>query len=108
MQWLFVVLAGLAEVAFAFCLGKAKLTVGAEAAGWYAAFASCAGLSFYLLNLSLAQIPLGTAYAVWTSIGAVGTALIGMVAFGDPLTGPRLFFLTTLIGSVLGLKAVAP
>jgi quaternary ammonium compound-resistance protein SugE len=107
MQWLLLVLAGLAEVAFAFCLGKAKLAVGAEAAGWYAAFGSCAALSFYLLNLSLTQIPLGTAYAVWTGIGAVGTALVGIVAFGDPLTGPRLFFLTTLIGSVLGLKAVA-
>lgn len=108
MQWLIVVLAGLAEVAFAFRLGKAKLTVGAEAAGWYAAFASCAGLSFYLLNLSLAQIPLGTAYTVWTGIGAMGTALVGMVAFGNSLTGPRLLFLTVLIGSVLGLKAGAP
>ncbi|MGI4733691.1 MAG: DMT family transporter [Janthinobacterium lividum] len=107
MQWLLVVLAGLAEVAFVFCLGKARLAVGAEAAGWYAAFAGCGILSFYLLNLSLAHLPLGTAYAVWTGIGAVGSALVGVVAFGDPLTGPRLFFLTTLIGSVLGLKAVA-
>ena len=107
MQWLFLVLAGLAEVAFACCLGKAKLVSGAEAVGWYAAFLGCATLSFYLLNLSLTQIPLGTAYAVWTGIGAVGTAAVGVVVFGDPLTGPRLFFLTTLIGSVLGLKAVA-
>lgn len=107
MQWVFLVLAGLAEVAFAFCLGKAKLASGAEAAGWYAAFGGCAVLSFYLLNLSLAQLPLGTAYAVWTGIGAVGTALVGIVVFGDPLTGARLFFLLTLIGSVLGLKAVA-
>ena len=104
MQWLFLVLAGLAEVAFAFCLGKAKLVAGAEAFGWYGAFLGCAALSFYLL--SLAQIPLGTAYAVWTGIGAVGTAVVGVLAFGDPLTGPRLFFLLTLIGSVLGLKAV--
>jgi quaternary ammonium compound-resistance protein SugE len=107
MQWLFLVLAGLAEVAFAFCLGKAKLAVGSEAAGWYVAFAGCAALSFYLLNLSLAQLPLGTAYAVWTGIGAVGTAALGVVVFGDPLTGPRLFFLTTLVGSVLGLKLVS-
>lgn len=108
MQWLLVVLAGLAEVAFVFCLGKARLAAEAEAAGWYAAFAGCGCLSFYLLNLSLAQIPLGTAYAVWTGIGAVGSAVVGIAAFGDPLTGPRLFFLTALIGSVLGLKAVAP
>ncbi|TGD82332.1 DMT family transporter [Hymenobacter wooponensis] len=107
MQWLFLVLAGLAEVAFTFCLGKAKQAVGAEAISWYLGFGGCSALSFYLLNLSLAQIPLGTAYAVWTGIGAVGTAALGIFVFGDPLTGPRLFFLSTLIGSVLGLKVVS-
>ncbi|RAK64553.1 DMT family transporter [Hymenobacter edaphi] len=107
MQWLLLMLAGLAEVAFAFCLGKARLAAGPASGGWYAAFAGCAALSFYLLNRSLAFLPLGTAYAVWTGIGAVGTAVLGIVAFGDPLTGPRLFFLTLLIGSVLGLKAVS-
>jgi quaternary ammonium compound-resistance protein SugE len=107
MQWLFLVLAGLAEVAFVFCLGKARLAVGAEAAGWYATFAGCGFLSFYLLNLSLTHIPLGTAYAAWTGIGAVGTVVVGGLAFGDSLTGARLFFLATLIGSVLGLKAVS-
>ena len=107
MHWLFLILAGLSEVAFAFCLGKAKLAAGSEAVGWYAAFAGCAALSFCLLNLSLTQLPLGTAYAVWTGIGAVGTAVLGILVFGDPLTGPRLFFLCTLIGSVLGLKIVS-
>lgn len=107
MQWLFLVLAGLAEVAFAFCLGKARLVAGPQSLGWYVGFLGCAVLSFYLLNLSLAQLPLGTAYAVWTGIGAVGTAVVGVLAFGDPLTGSRLFFLTTLIGSVLGLKVVS-
>ena len=107
MQWLFLLLAGLAEVAFAFCLGKAKLAGGSAALGWYAAFAGCAALSFYWLNLSLAHIPLGTAYAVWTGIGALGTATVGILVFGDALTGPRLFFLATLIGSVLGLKFVS-
>jgi quaternary ammonium compound-resistance protein SugE len=107
MHWLFLVLAGLAEVAFAFCLGKAKLATGSASVGWYVAFAGCAALSFYLLDLSLAQVPLGTAYTVWTGIGAVGTAVVGILAFGDPLTGPRLFFLTTLIGTVLGLKLVS-
>ena len=75
--------------------------------GWYVGFVACAGLSFYLLNLSLARVPLGTAYGVWTGIGAVGTAGLGVLVFGDPLTGPRLFFLLTLIGSLLGLKAVS-
>ena len=99
MAWLFLVLAGLAEVAFAFCLAKAKVTQGPGTLGWYAAFASSAAFSFYLLNRSLAQLPLGTAYAVWTGSGAVGTAVVGVFAFGDPLTGARLFFLLTLIGS---------
>ncbi|SNR59481.1 DMT family transporter [Hymenobacter mucosus] len=107
MHWLSLILAGLAEVLFAFCLGKAKLAAGSEAISWYAAFAGSAALSFYLLNLSLAQLPLGTAYAVWTGIGAVGTALVGVLVFGAPLSGPRLFFLSTLIGSVIGLKFVA-
>lgn len=107
MHGLFLVLAGLAEVAFAICLGKAKLTTGAATSGWYAAFAGYAALSFYLLHLSLAQLPLGTAYAVWMGIGAIGTAGLGVLVFRDPLTGPRLFFLSTLIGSVLGLKAVS-
>ena len=62
--------------------------------GWYAGFGSCAVLSFYLSNLSLAHLPLGT-------------ALLGMLMFGDPWAGPRLFFLATLIGSVLGLKTVS-
>jgi quaternary ammonium compound-resistance protein SugE len=107
MHWVFLVLAGLAEVAFAFCLGKAKLAGGSAAIGWYTGFAVCSGLSFYLLNLSLARIPLGTAYAVWTGIGAAGTAGLGILVFGDLLTGPRLFFLLALIGSALGLKAVS-
>lgn len=107
MHWVFLVLAGLAEVAFTFCLGKAKLTAGPASLGWYAAFAGCSLLSFYLLNLSLAQLPLGTAYAVWTGIGAAGTAALGILVFGDPLTGARLFFLLMLIGAVLGLKLVS-
>jgi quaternary ammonium compound-resistance protein SugE len=108
MHWVFLVLAGLAEVAFAFCLGKAKLATGSTSVGWHTAFAGCSALSFYLLNPSLTHLPLGTAYTVWTGIGAVGTAAVGILVFGDPLTGPRLFFLTTLIGSVLGLKVVSP
>ena len=104
MQWLFLVLAGLAEVAFAFCLGKAILVAGAEALGWGAAFLACAALSFGLLNLSPTQVPLGTAYAVWTGIG---TAAVGVVAFGDRLARPRLFLLVTLIRSVLRFSAVS-
>ena len=106
MAWLFLILAGLTEVAFAFCLGKAKATPG-SAAGWYAAFGGCAVLSFLLLNRSLQQLPIGTAYAVWTGIGALGTAVLGMVVFNDPATPARLFFLLLLVASVVGLKFVS-
>ncbi|MCC2545516.1 multidrug efflux SMR transporter [Hymenobacter sp. BT175] len=103
MAWLFLVFGGLFEVAFAFSLGKAKEAEGSPV-GWYAAFFVFAAISFSLLNKSLQHIPLGTAYAVWTGIGAVGTALLGIYFFRDPITFWRLFFLTTLVASVVGLK----
>ena len=107
MAWFVLIIAGLFEVAFAFCLGKAKDAFGTAALGWYSAFGACAVISFLLLNRSLHHIPIGTAYAVWTGIGAVGTAALGIMVFGDPSSFWRLFFLTTLVGSVIGLKFVA-
>lgn len=67
-------------------------------------FAGSAIASLILLQLSLSGIPLGTAYAVWTGIGAAGTAILGAVYFNEPTTTLRLVFLTLLIGSILGLK----
>ena len=63
--------------------------------------------SFYLLTKSLTSLPLGTAYAVWTGIGAFGTAVIGILYFGEPATVGRIFFLLMLIGSIVGLKMVS-
>lgn len=60
-----------------------------------------------LLMKATQTLPLGTAYAVWTGIGAVGTVLIGIFIFNDPTTFWRLFFITTLIGSIVGLKMVS-
>ena len=64
-------------------------------------------VSFYFLNRSLTGIPLGTAYAVWTGIGAAGTALVGILYYHEPATALRLVFLTTLIASIIGLKLVS-
>lgn len=67
-------------------------------------------MSFYLLNRAITgegAIPLGTAYAVWTGIGAAGTAIIGLAFYNEPTTTLRLVFLTLLIGSLIGLKVVA-
>ena len=63
--------------------------------------------SFYLLFKSLAEIPLGTAYAVWTGIGAAGTAIVGILFYAEPATTMRLVLLSLLIGSIMGLKLVS-
>lgn len=60
-----------------------------------------------LLIKATQTLPIGTAYAVWTGIGAVGTALLGILVFKEPATFLRLLFLSTLIGSIIGLKAVS-
>jgi len=107
VNWILLIIAGLFEVAFAFCLGKAKETTGTEMIIWYAAFLLALSISMGLLIRATQTLPIGTAYAVWTGIGAVGTALIGILIFKEPVTFLRLFFLTTLIGSIIGLKAVS-
>ncbi len=71
-------------------------------------FAVCAILSFVLLNKATTTVPLGTAYAVWTGIGALGTAVVGIYAFNDPANPARVAFLLLLIGSIIGLKFVSP
>ena len=105
MYWLLLIIAGLFEVAFTFCLGKGKETQGTTMYLWYGGFLLCTFISMSLLMKVSQHLPLGTAYAVWTGIGAVGTALVGILLFKEPASFWRLFFLTTLIGSVVGLKA---
>lgn len=107
MSWIILVIAGLLEIAFASCLGKAKETAGTEAYLWYGGFFVAATLSMVLLLKATQHLPIGTAYAVWTGIGAVGTALMGIFVFKDPANFWRIFFLVTLIGSIVGLKAVS-
>lgn len=107
MNWIFLIIAGLFEVAFTSCLGKAKEATGQEVYWWYAGFFASLTISMILLVKSSQSLPLGTAYAVWTGIGAVGTALIGIIIFKEPATFWRVFFITTLISSIVGLKAVS-
>lgn len=75
---------------------------------YFSGFLVCATLSFILLGRAMSTIPLGTAYAVWTGIGAFGTAIVGMVFFKDPITLSRVFFLFLLIASIVGLKLFSP
>jgi quaternary ammonium compound-resistance protein SugE len=106
MNWIVLIIAGLFEVAFAFCLGKAKETTGNEMYLWYAGFLVALIFSMGLLIKATQTLPIGTAYAVWTGIGAVGTVLAGILVFKEPATFLRLLFIVTLIGSIIGLRAV--
>ncbi len=107
MNWIILIIAGLFEVAFAFCLGKAKESTGNEIYLWYVGFFISLSISMILLIKATQSLPIGTAYAVWTGIGAVGTVLVGIFIFKEPTTFLRLFFLMTLILSIIGLKVVS-
>ena len=107
MNWIILIIAGLFEVGFASCLGKARESAGTEMYLWYAGFLVTLSISMILLVKATQTLPIGTAYAVWTGIGAVGTVLTGIFLFKEPVTFLRLFFLFTLIGSIIGLKVVS-
>jgi quaternary ammonium compound-resistance protein SugE len=105
MSWAYLLLAGLFEIGFASTL---KLTEGFTKLWPTLIFAGCILLGFLFLEKSLKEIPLGTAYAVWTGIGVAGTAIVGILVYKEPATALRLFFIVTLIGSIIGLKYATP
>ncbi len=104
MNWFLLIIAGFFEMGFATCLGKEKESKGNITIYWYGGFLICLTISMVLLVKATQTLPIGTAYAVWTGIGAVGTVLIGIVIFKEPTDFWRLFFITTLIVSIIGLK----
>jgi len=104
MPWIILVIAGLFEVGFTTCL---KLSDNFSNLKWSIGFFICITLSFLLLNKAIQHIPMGTAYAVWTGIGAVGTVIIGILLNNEPAGFWRLFFIFTLIASIVGLKLVS-
>jgi quaternary ammonium compound-resistance protein SugE len=106
MAWIILIIAGFFEIGFTTCLAKAKESSGSAYALWLIGFFISMTLSMYLLYRATLVLPMGTAYAVWTGIGAAGTALIGILFFKEPLHLWRMFFLTTLILSIIGLKYV--
>ena len=107
MNWLLLIIAGLFEVGFAFCLGKAKEASGTAVTWWYIWFLVSLIISMYLLVRVTKELPIGTAYAVWTGVGAAGTVLVGIIIFKEPADFWRLFFIATLIVSIIGLKIVS-
>ncbi len=102
--WTSLIIAGLLEIAFTTFM---KLSDNFTRWVYIIPFLVAASASFIFLNKAITSIPLGTAYAVWTGIGAAGTAIIGMIFFGDPVSIARIFFLATLVGSIVGLKFLA-
>jgi quaternary ammonium compound-resistance protein SugE len=107
MNWFILIIAGLFEVGFTTCLSKAKETTGTLALLWLGGFAVSLSVSMYLLYLATRTIPMGTAYAVWTGIGAAGTVIVGIVFFQESADFWRIVFILTLIGSIIGLKLVS-
>ena|SRR5690554_3656977 len=107
MNWIIIIIAGLFEVGFAYCLGRARLTSGTEMFLWYLGFLITLSISMGLLVKATQTLPIGTAYAVWTGIGAAGSVIVGIFFFKEPASFFRLFFLTTLIISIIGLKMVS-
>ncbi len=101
MAWALVIVAGGFETAFAVSL---KNSEGFSRLWWTVSFIVCAGISFTLLTIALRTLPVGTAYAVWTGIGAAGTAVVGMVLLGDPVGTIRILSILLIIAGVVGLN----
>ena len=106
MDWILLIIAGLFETAFAFCLGKMRGKRGRTYHLWTVCFVGCLAVSMWLLAVAVQTLPIGTAYPVWTGIGAVGTVLLGIVCFHERASFARIFFMVTLIASIVGLKMV--
>lgn len=103
--WVALALAGLSEVAWAIGL---KYTEGWTRLWPSVATVAAMVVSFYFLSMALKALPIGTAYAVWTGIGAVGTALLGIVLFAEPATAARLACIGLIVAGIIGLKLVSP
>lgn len=109
-NWIFLLIGGLFETGFAISLGKAQHASGKELWLWLLSFIICVSISMFLLFKAMGgenAIPVGTAYAVWGAIGAIGTVIMGIILFKEPITFWRLFFLSTLVISVVGLQIVS-
>lgn len=105
MAWVFLLIASLFEVTWAIAL---KYAAGFTRLVPSAISISGMVLSIVFLSLAVKSLPIGTAYAVWTGIGAALTAIAGMLLLGEPRDAARLFFIALIIAGVIGLKVVSP
>jgi quaternary ammonium compound-resistance protein SugE len=105
MAWVVLFVAGLMEVAWAVGL---KYTAGFTRLWPSLGTIAALVVSMALLGLSLRTLPLGTAYAIWTGIGTVGTAVLGVILFREPATAARLVCIALIVTGIVGLKLVTP
>lgn len=105
MAWLILFLAGLFEVAWAIGL---KYTEGFTRLVPSALTLAAMAASVILLGVAMKSLPVGTAYAVWVGVGAVGTAILGIVLFAEPATAGRLLSLGLIVAGIVGLKLATP
>jgi quaternary ammonium compound-resistance protein SugE len=103
VAWIMLAVAGLLEIGWAIGL---KYTDGFTRPGPTVATVAAMVASMVLLGLAIRTLPVGTAYAVWTGIGTVGTVLLGMFLFGEPTQPIRLLFIAMIIAGIIGLKLV--
>lgn len=104
MAWFYLFIAGLLEVAWATCL---KLSEGFTRMGWSAVTVVGMIASFAFLSQATKVLPLGTAYGIWTGIGALGAVVVGIVLFKEPASAARLFFAALLLAGIVGLKVTS-
>lgn len=105
MPWILLVVAGLFEIGWAVGL---KYTEGFTRAGPTLATVAAMAVSLGLLGLAMKSLPVGIAYAVWVGVGAVGTAILGIVLFAEPATAGRLLSLGLILAGIVGLKLATP
>jgi quaternary ammonium compound-resistance protein SugE len=101
LAWILLVVAGLLEIVWSISM---KASHGFTKHHFTAITLVAAGLSFWLLGLALRQLPVGTAYAAWTGIGAVGATILGIVLFGESLSVVRIGCIALIVFGILGLK----
>ena len=104
IAWFWLILGGLFEVGFTTSL---RYVDGFRNLPWTLAFLVSVGISMVLLEVAARTIPMGTAYAVWGGIGAVGTVIVGMIWFQEPVATVRILLILAIVAAIAGLKLTA-
>jgi paired small multidrug resistance pump len=104
MGWIYLILAGSFEVVGVMGINKTN-----QHRSWQAitVLVSGFGLSFLFLSLAMSTISMGTAYAIWTGIGTIGSALLGMMIYGEPKEWKRILFIGMVVSAAIGLKLIS-